>query len=59
MIFLGERGQGKTRVIRSLTNLLDELLPLVAGSEINDDPLAPVARYARDLVAEQGAPAAA
>jgi magnesium chelatase subunit I len=54
VIFLGERGQGKTRIIRSLTNLLDEWLPIVAGSEINDDPLAPVSRYARDLVAELG-----
>ena len=54
VIFLGERGQGKTRIIRSLTSLLDEWLPIVAGSEINDDPLAPVSRYARDLVAELG-----
>ncbi len=54
VIFLGERGQGKTRMIRSLTSLLDEWLPIVAGSEINDDPLAPVSRYARDLVAELG-----
>jgi magnesium chelatase subunit I len=54
VIFLGERGQGKTRIIRALTGLLDEWLPIVAGSEINDDPLAPVSRYARDLVAEYG-----
>jgi magnesium chelatase subunit I len=54
VIFLGERGQGKTRIIRSLTGLLDEWLPVVAGSEINDDPLAPVSRYARDLVVELG-----
>ncbi|HVL03733.1 MAG TPA: sigma 54-interacting transcriptional regulator [Acidimicrobiales bacterium] len=54
VIFLGERGQGKTRMIRSLVGLLDEWLPVVAGSEINDDPLAPVSRYARDLVAEKG-----
>ena len=54
VIFLGERGQGKTRIIRALTGLLDEWLPIVAGSEINDDPLAPVSRYARDLVAELG-----
>jgi magnesium chelatase subunit I len=54
VIFLGERGQAKTRMIRSLTNLLDEWMPVVAGSEINDDPYAPVSRHARDLVAELG-----
>ena len=42
IIFLGERGQAKTRIIRSLTGLLDEWMPIVAGSEINDDPYAPV-----------------
>jgi len=54
VIFLGERGQAKTRMIRSITGLLDEWMPIVAGSEINDDPYAPVSRYARDLVADQG-----
>jgi magnesium chelatase subunit I len=54
IIFLGERGQAKTRMIRSLTELLDEWLPIVAGSEINDDPYHPVSRYARDLIAEKG-----
>jgi magnesium chelatase subunit I len=54
VIFLGERGQAKTRMIRSLTGLLDEWMPIVAGSEINDDPYNPVSRYARDLVAELG-----
>ncbi len=54
IVFLGERGQGKTRIIRSLTGLLDEWMPIVAGSEINDDPYAPVSRHARDLIAEQG-----
>ena len=54
VIFLGERGQAKTRMIRSLTGLLDEWLPIIAGSEINDDPYSPVSRYARDLVAEHG-----
>ena len=54
VIFLGERGQAKTRMIRSLTSLLDEWLPIVAGSEINDDPYNPISRYARDLVAEAG-----
>ena len=42
VIFLGERGQAKTRMIRSLTGLLDEWMPIIAGSEINDDPYAPV-----------------
>jgi magnesium chelatase subunit I len=54
VIFLGERGQAKTRMIRSLTNLLDEWMPIVAGSEINDDPFNPVSKHARDLVAEKG-----
>src|SRR5215208_2010062 len=54
VIFLGERGQAKTRMIRSLIGLLDEELPIVAGSEINDDPYAPVSRHARDLIAEKG-----
>src|ERR671932_2831013 len=53
-IFLGERGQAKTRMIRSLVELLDEWLPVVAGSEINDDPYHPVSRFARDLVRERG-----
>ncbi len=54
IVFLGERGQAKTRIIRSLVELLDEWMPVIAGSEINDDPFAPVSRYARDLVAEHG-----
>jgi magnesium chelatase subunit I len=54
IVFLGERGQGKTRIIRSLTGLLDEWMPIVAGSEINDDPYHPVSRHGRDLVAEYG-----
>jgi len=54
VIFLGERGQAKTRMIRSLTGLLDEWMPIVAGSEINDDPYHPVSRHARDLVDEMG-----
>jgi magnesium chelatase subunit I len=54
IVFLGERGQAKTRMIRSLTGLLDEWMPIIAGSEINDDPYHPVSRYARDLVAEHG-----
>ncbi len=54
IIFLGERGQAKTRMIRSLIGLLDEWMPIVAGSEINDDPYHPVSRHARDLVDEKG-----
>jgi len=54
VIFLGERGQAKTRMIRSIVGLLDEWLPVVAGSEINDDPYHPVSRHAVDLVAELG-----
>src|ERR1700687_1704394 len=54
IIFLGERGQAKTRIIRSLTGLLDEWLPMVAGSEILDDPYHPVSKHARDLIHERG-----
>ena len=54
IIFLGERGQGKSRMMRSLVNLLDEAIPIVEGSEIHDDPLAPVSRYGRERVAEEG-----
>jgi magnesium chelatase subunit I len=54
IIFLGERGQAKTRMIRSLTRLLDEWMPIVAGSEINDDPYHPVSRHARTLVENDG-----
>ncbi|MCO8125640.1 sigma 54-interacting transcriptional regulator [Acidimicrobiia bacterium EGI L10123] len=54
VVFLGERGQAKTRMIRSLTRLLDEWMPIVKGSEIHDDPYNPVSRYARDLVEEMG-----
>ncbi len=54
VIFLGERGQAKSRMMRSLTSLLDEWMPIVAGSEINDDPEHPVSRYARDLSAAHG-----
>jgi len=54
VILLGERGQAKTRIIRSLVGLLDEWLPVVEGSEINDDPYAPISRRAKDVVAELG-----
>ncbi|MGZ4762913.1 MAG: sigma 54-interacting transcriptional regulator [Ilumatobacteraceae bacterium] len=54
VIFLGERGQAKTRIIRSLTGLLDEWMPIVAGSEINDDPYSPTSKHSRDLIDEMG-----
>ena len=54
VIFLGERGQAKTRIIRSLTGLLDDWMPIIAGSEINDDPFNAVSRHARELVATHG-----
>ena len=54
MIFLGERGQAKSRMIRALVELLDEWVPEVAGSEIHDDPMAPVSRFAKDRLAEAG-----
>jgi magnesium chelatase subunit I len=54
LIFLGERGQAKSRMIRALVDLLDEWSPEVAGSEIHDDPLAPVSAFARQRVAERG-----
>jgi magnesium chelatase subunit I len=54
VILLGERGQAKTRIIRSMVGLLDEWLPVVAHSEINDDPYHPISRFAKDLLAEAG-----
>jgi magnesium chelatase subunit I len=54
VLFLGLRGQGKTRMLRMLVELLDDALPIVAGSEINDDPYAPLSKYARDVVAGKG-----
>jgi magnesium chelatase subunit I len=54
IILLGLRGQAKTRIARLLVDLLDEFIPIVAGSELNDDPFAPLSRFSRDLIAEQG-----
>ena len=54
IIFLGERGQAKTRLIRSIVELLDPWVPIVAGSEINDDPFNPVSKYAKELIAKRG-----
>jgi len=52
IILLGERGQAKSRIARSLVGLLDEWMPVVAGAELHDDPLRPVSPFARALVAE-------
>ena len=54
ILFLGLRGQAKTRMAREMVNLLDEWIPVIAGSEINDDPFAPISHYARKLVEEMG-----
>lgn len=51
---LGLRGQAKTRLARKMIELLDEYIPVVEGSEINDDPLNPISRFAKDLIAEKG-----
>ena len=54
IIFLGERGQAKSRIMRALVNLLDEEIPVVKGCEINDNPFAPVCKQCRDKMAEEG-----
>jgi len=54
IILLGERGQAKTRIIRSLVELLDEWLPIVAGSDVRDDPFSPISAFAIDLVRDEG-----
>ncbi|MDP4822250.1 MAG: sigma 54-interacting transcriptional regulator, partial [Saprospiraceae bacterium] len=54
ILLLGLRGQAKTRIARLLVHLLDDFIPVVEGSELNDDPLAPVSRFARDLIEEKG-----
>ena len=51
---LGLRGQAKTKIARSIVDLLDEYIPIVKGSEINDSPYEPISKYARDLIAEMG-----
>jgi magnesium chelatase subunit I len=53
-ILLGLRGQAKSRILRALVGLLDEAMPIVAGSEVNDNPFAPISRYARNLIQEAG-----
>jgi magnesium chelatase subunit I len=54
LILLGLRGQAKSRIIRQLTELLDEHLPIIAGSEVNDDPLGPISAFGQQTIASQG-----
>jgi magnesium chelatase subunit I len=54
VILLGLRGQAKSRIIRQLTELLDDEIPIVAGSEVNDDPFHPISAYARQMLAVHG-----
>src|SRR5215210_4891934 len=54
IILLGLRGQAKSRIIRLLTDLLDERIPIIAGSEVNDDPLQPISAYGRQVLHQQG-----
>ena len=54
ILFLGLRGQAKTRLLRSLINLLDPEIPAIAGSEVNEDPFAPITKYGRRMLAEKG-----
>ena len=51
---LGLRGQAKTRIARNMIELLDEYMPIVKGSEINDSPFHPISKYSRDLLDEKG-----
>ena len=53
-ILLGLRGQAKSRILRALTTLLDDEMAIVAGSEVNDDPLNPISKYARGIINEAG-----
>src|SRR5579863_5303812 len=54
ILFLGLRGQAKTRMARQMINLLDEYIPYVTGSEINDDPFAPISKFSRELIRKNG-----
>lgn len=54
LLFLGLRGQAKTRMLRQLVHLLDDAIPVVAGSDVNDDPFAPISKESRDKLAAQG-----
>src|SRR6266849_6357530 len=53
-ILLGLRGQAKSRILRQLVTLLDDEIPILAGSEVNDDPFDPISKYGRELIAEHG-----
>ena len=54
IILLGLRGQAKTRIARLMVELLDEFIPMVKGTELNDDPLVPISRAAKDVIANEG-----
>lgn len=54
ILFLGLRGQAKTRMARQMIDLLDEYIPVISGSEINDDPLHPISKFAKDIILEKG-----
>jgi magnesium chelatase subunit I len=54
IILLGLRGQAKTRIARLFINLLDEYIPIISGTELNDDPFSPLSKVAKDIVAENG-----
>ena len=53
-ILLGLRGQAKSRILRALVGLLDDAMPIVAGSEVNDNPFSPISRYGKNVMAEGG-----
>src|SRR6516165_6482556 len=54
ILFLGLRGQAKTRMARQMVQLLDEYIPYVRGSEVNDDPFHPISKYAKEMLASMG-----
>src|SRR5580658_7740555 len=54
LLFLGLRGQAKTRILRMLPNLLDEWIPVLAGTEVNDDPVEPITQTGKRILSEQG-----
>jgi len=53
-ILLGLRGQAKSRILRQLVSFLDEMIPMISGSEVNDDPFEPISKYGRELINEHG-----
>src|ERR1700704_2972346 len=54
ILFLGLRGQAKTRMARQMIGLLDEFIPYITGSEVNDDPFRPISKFAKDILEEKG-----